>query len=103
MWFTIFSFSTISLPNLEIISSLVVGLWKPVAIRIVISASGFPFLISSSKIGRVIADGTGLVWSDVIRVILFLPLAKSLSLSESIGFSRASFTKSSWLLAALYI
>ena len=62
------------------------------AMRMVISASGLPFLISASRMGKVILLGTARVWSLVTRVTVFLPLAISDSRGEPMGFSSASFT-----------
>ena len=67
------SFSTISSPNLAISSSLVVGLWHPVEMTMVTSASGFPFLISLSIGGTMTLLGTGLVWSDQISTTFLFP------------------------------
>ncbi len=97
----IFSLSTMASPNIRRCSSGVVARWRPVAIRMVISASGLPARISSKRMGRVILLGTARVWSLVTKVTRFFPFASSESRGEPMGFARASRTSSSSPFSAL--
>ena len=100
-WTTIFSFAMISGPNFAASSSLVVVLWRPVEIRMVISASGLPLRISAKIRGIMMWLGTGLVWSEEITTTFFFPTAISHSLGVPIGCSKASWTSSAPLFGAL--
>ncbi|MPN49771.1 hypothetical protein SDC9_197393 [bioreactor metagenome] len=96
-WMTIFSSATIFSPSLPTSSSFVVGRWKPVATRRVISILGLPSRSSASMKGMMCLLGTGRVWSLIIIVAVFLPLASSHSRGESTGSAIAFFTMSSSL------
>ena len=101
IWFTIFSLATISGPNLSTISSCVVGRWKPVASKIVISMDGLASRIRRSRIGIVILLGTGRVWSLVMMTMLDLPLTNSSKRWLPIGLSSACSTNASCESSAL--
>ena len=95
---TISSFFTMSSPYLATSSSCVLSLWKPVATKIRIRASGDTLRILLKRIGVIIFEGTGRVWSELIMTIFFLPLASSSKLFEPIGLfndcSTISFSES---------
>ena len=94
--------SRYSSPNLSASSSLVVSLWKPVAIRTVNFAFGLPSLISFNISGKITLLGTGLVWSLAIRMMLSFPFASSLRRGDPIGCSIASLTISRSCFSAWY-
>ena len=97
---TIFSSDTIFSPSFWMSSSLLVGRWKPVATSRVMSISGLPCRSSASMKGMMCLLGTGRVWSLMMMVQVFLPLASSDSLGESMGLAMASSTSSSSLFVA---
>ena len=93
-WTIISSVSHNFWPNLAINSSGRVRRWKPVATRILICTSGFLFLNSASKRGRVVLLGSGRVWSLVINSTRCALAANSDSRGDAIGSAKACRTMS---------
>ena len=101
-WTTIRSRSTNSCPNFAASSSLVVPLWQPVAMRMVISAAGFPLRISRSRTGIIILLGTGRVWSLAMTTTCRFPAASSASGLLPMGCITARSTSSSSVASGTY-